>query len=79
MKYHIEMQPLAGRYVVVLKDPETSDLVKVFAVNASAAEMILLFRDGLDIETIARTLSDKYGASIDRVCADAKALLEKLG
>ena len=40
MKYRIEMQPLAGRYVVALKDPETGDLVKTFAVNASAAEMM---------------------------------------
>ncbi len=73
------MQPLAGRYVVALKDPETGDLVKTFAVNASAAEMIRLFRDGLDIEAIAQTLSDKYGVSIDRVRVDAEALLGKLG
>lgn len=79
MKYRIEMQPLAGRYVVALKDPETGDLVKTFAVNASAAEMIRLFRDGLDIEAIAQTLSDKYGVSIDRVRFDAEALLGKLG
>ncbi|MBR6865086.1 MAG: PqqD family protein [Bacteroidales bacterium] len=79
MKYRIEMQPLAGRYVVALKDPETGDLVKTFAVNASAAEMIRLFRDGLDIEAIAQTLSDKYGVSIDRVRVDAEALLGKLG
>ena len=79
MKYRIEMQPLAGHYVVALKDPETGDLVKTFAVNASAAEMIRLFRDGLDIEAIAQTLSDKYGVSIDRVRVDAEALLGKLG
>lgn len=79
MKYRIEMQPLAGRYVVALKDPETGDLVKTFAVNASAAEMIRLYRDGLDIEAIAQTLSDKYGVSIDRVRVDAEALLGKLG
>ena len=79
MKYRIEMQPLASRYVVALKDPETGYLVKTFAVNASAAEMIRLFRDGLDIEAIAQTLSDKYGVSIDRVRVDAEALLGKLG
>ena len=53
--------------------------MKTFAVNASAAEMIRLFRDGLDIEAIAQTLSDKYGVSIDRVRVDAEALLGKLG
>ena len=79
MKYQIEMQPLAGRYVVALKDPETGDLVKVFTVNASAAEMLRLYREGLDIEAIAQTISDKYGVPVDRVRGDAEELLEKLG
>ena len=78
MKYRIEIASLAGRYVVALKDPGTGDLVKTFAVNASAAEMLLLYRDGADVSTIARTLSDKYGVPADRVRADAEALLTKL-
>ena len=78
MKYQIEMQPLAGRYVVALKDPETGDLVKVFAVNGSAAEMIRLYRDGLDMEAITRVISEKYGVSSDLVRTDAEALLKKI-
>ena len=78
MKYRIEIAPLAGRYVVALKDPDTGDLVKAFAVNASAAEMLSLYRDGADAATIAQTLSDKYGVPIDRVRADAETLLAKL-
>lgn len=78
MKYRIEIAPLAGRYVVALKDPDTGDLMKTFAVNASAAEMLLLYRDGADVSTIARTLSDKYGVPADRVRADAEALLSRL-
>ncbi|MBR4228774.1 MAG: PqqD family protein [Bacteroidales bacterium] len=78
MKYRIEMQPLAGRYVVALKDPETGDLVKTFAVNASAAEMIRLYQDGLDVAAIADTLSQKYGVPADRIHADAEALLGRL-
>ena len=78
MKYRIEIQPLAGRYVVALKDPRTGDPIKVFTVNASAAEMIRLYRDGLDTETIALTFSEKYGVSTDRVRADAKVLLGKI-
>lgn len=78
MKYRIEIASLAGRYVVALKDPETGDLVKAFAVNASAAEMLLLYRDGADVSTIARTLSEKYGVPADRVRADVEALLANL-
>ena len=78
MKYQIEMQSLAGRYVVALKDPETGDLVKVFTVNASAAEIIQLYRDGLDVDAITRVISEKYGVSSDLVRTDAEALLRKI-
>lgn len=78
MKYQIEMAPLAGRYVVALKKPESGDLVKVFTVNASAAEMIRLYRDGLDVEVIARVISEKYVVPFTRVRTDVEELLKKL-
>ena len=78
MKYQIEMQPLAGRYVVALKDPKTGDLIKVFVVNASAAEMLQLYRDGNDIDAITRIISEKYGVPFGHVRADAEALLKNL-
>ena len=40
MKYRIEMQPLAGRYVVAFKDPGTGCLAKTVVLNGSAAEML---------------------------------------
>lgn len=79
MKYRIEIQPLAGRYAVALKDPATGNLVKALSVNGSAAEILRLFSDGMDISTIAKTLSEKYGVPAERVSADAKALIERLG
>ena len=72
------MQPLAGRFVVALKDSQTGNLVKVFTVNASAAEMIQLYRDGLNIEDIARIISEKYDVPTSRVRTDAEVLLKKL-
>ena len=78
MNCRIEIQPLAGRHVVALKDASTGNVVKVFTVNASAAEMLRLYRDGLDIQAIADTFSQKYGVPVNQVHADAKALLETL-
>ena len=72
------MEPLAGRHVVALKNPETGDLVKVFVVNASAAEMLQLHRDGMGLEELTRVISEKYGVLADRVRSDAEALLNKL-
>ena len=78
MKYQIELQPLAGRYVVALKDPTTGIPVKVFTVNNSAAEMIRLYRDGKDTLSIAQTISNQYGVPFDQVRSDVEALLGKL-
>ena len=78
MKYRIEMQPLAGRYVVALKDIQTGDLVKALTVNASAAEIIRLYCGGLDIDAIADSLHQKYGVLEEQVHADVEALLKKL-
>lgn len=78
MKYRIEVQPLAGRYVVALKDILTGDLVKVLTVNASAAEIIRLYCDGLDIDAIVDSLHQKYGIPKEQVHADVDAILKKL-
>lgn len=78
MKYRIEIQPLAGRYVVALKDIQTGDLVKALTVNASAAEIIRLYCGGLDIDAIADSLHQKYGVPEEQVHADVEALLKKL-
>ena len=75
MKYRIEMQPLAGRHVVAMKDPDTGDLLKTLVVNASAAEMLRLYLEGFDVSAIADTLSRKYGVPADRIHADVEAFL----
>ena len=78
MKYRIEILPLAGRYVVALKNLDSGDLVKTLSVNASAAEMIRLYSEGMDIPTIAQTLYEKYGVPVERIRSDAEALFSQL-
>ncbi len=79
MKYRIEMSPLAGRYVVAFKDPESGDLVKTMALNKSAAGMLQMHLDGMDVESIARSLSEKYGVPCEQIAKDASILFDKLG
>jgi hypothetical protein len=50
----------------------------VLTVNASAAEIIRLFCDGLDIDAIADSLHEKYGVPEEQVHADVDAILKKL-
>ena len=78
MNYLIEMQPLAGRYVVALKDPGTGDTVKVLSVNSSAAEMLRLRLEGHDVPSIAGILSERFGVSALQVSTDAENLFRKL-
>ena len=78
MKYRIEMQPLAGRFVVAFKDPETGCLVKAVALNGSAAEMLRLHLDGNDVDSIARIFSERYDIDAGHIAADASALFKKL-
>ena len=78
MKYRIDIEPLAGCYVVALKDQVTGDPVKVFTVNASAYEMLHLYKEGVDVETIARTMSEKYCVPANCVRDDIEALIAKL-
>ncbi len=78
MRYRIEMQPLAGRYIVALKDPESGETVKTMALNGTAGEMLKLHLEGQDIPAIARALSERYGVPADRIAADAEALFSTL-
>lgn len=75
MRYRIEMEPLAGRYIVAFKDPGSGELVKTLALNRSAGEMLKLHLEGHDVPAIARILSERYGVPADRIAADAEALL----
>lgn len=78
MKYKIEMEPLAGRYVVAFKDPDTGNLVKALSLNGSAAEMLRLYLEGNDIPSITRILSERYGVEPERIASDATAFFNKL-
>ena len=78
MKYRIEMQPLAGRYVVAFKDSETGCLAKAVALNASAAEMLRMHLEGHDVDSIAYILSERYGVDAGQIAADVSALFNKL-
>lgn len=72
------MEPLAGRYVVAFKDPDSGNLVKALSLNGSAAEMLRLYMEGNDIPSITRILSERYGVEPERIAADATAFFNKL-
>lgn len=76
--YRIEMEPLAGRYIVALKDPGSGEVVKTLALNRTAGEMLQLYLEGQDVPAIARVLAERYGVPAERITADAEALLSSL-
>lgn len=78
MQYRIEIEPLAGRYIVALKDPSSGEIKKTLALNRTAGEMVRLHVEGQDIPAIARTLSERYNVPAKRIAADAETLLSSL-
>ena len=74
MKYRIEMAPLAGRWIVALKDSDTSAVVKTMKVNAMAAEMMRGLSSGLSPEDLADSISRKYGVSREIVSRDLEPI-----
>lgn len=78
MKYRIEIEPLAGRYIVALKDPDSGELKKTLALNRTAGEMLKLHLEGHDIPSIAEILSERYRVPSNRIVVDAKTLLSSL-
>ena len=79
MEPKIEMQPLAGRYVVAFKDPKTGDILKVLTLNSTAGEMLRLHLDGHDIPSIERLMSERYCVSKRQIALDAEALFSRIG
>ena len=78
MQYKIEIEPLAGRYIVALKDPVSGEIKKTLALNRTAGEIVKLHVEGQDIPAIARTLSERYEVPAERIAADAETLLASI-
>jgi hypothetical protein len=78
MKYKIEIAPLADYYVVAVKDKTTGELKESFTLNESAADMLRLFCEGKDTESIAQEIANQYEAPVDMVTMDVKKFVDKL-
>lgn len=78
MRYKIEIAPLADHFVVVASDRETERLKEAFRLNESAADMLKLFCEGLDVEAVAQRVAEMYHAPLHIVLNDTKALADKL-
>ena len=78
MKYKIDIAPLSDYYVVVVKDIDTDDLKETFTLNESGADMLRLFCEGKDVETVANEMAEMYDIPEDVVNKDVLKLKEKL-
>ena len=79
MKYKIEIAPLADYYVVAVKDKNTSELKDVFTLNESGADMLKLFCQDNDMETVAKEMSTIYDIPIDIDIRDVRKFADYLG
>ncbi len=78
MKCKIEIEPLDDHYVIAAKDKQTDELIDVFTLNESGADMLKLFYAGGDISSVAQDISKMYEAPLDLILVDVKKFAEKL-
>jgi hypothetical protein len=78
MKYKIEMAPLADYYVIAVKDKTTGELKETFTLNESGADMLRLFCEGKDAQTIAVEIAKDYDAPIEMVTRDVMRFIDRL-
>lgn len=78
MKHSITILPLADHYVVVAKDKSTGETKQVFNLNESGAEMLSLFNEGHDAESVAGILADRYGIDTAIVMNDVNVFAGNL-
>lgn len=78
MKYKIEIAPLANYYVIGAKDKETGELVETFTLNESGTDMLKLFCQGKDINSVAEEMSEMYEIPFEQVIDDVTSFAEKL-
>lgn len=76
MKYNIKILPLADHYVAVTKDKRTGETKGVFNLNESGAEMLSLFIEGYDEESVADILAKRYGIDVAIVKNDVKTFAD---
>ena len=78
MKYKIEMAPLADYYVIAVKDKTTGELKEAFTLNESGADMMRLFSEGKDAQTIAAEIAKDYDAPVEMVTMDVLRFIDRL-
>ena len=77
-KYKLEIAPLVDYFVIAVKDKDTDELVETFTLNESGVDMLKLFCEGKDTETVAKEMANIYEAPLQAVTADVMNFSEKL-
>lgn len=78
MRQIVEIAPLADYFVVAVKDKTTGALIDSFTLNESAADILKLFCEGKNPETIIIEIAEMYDAPKDRITNDVKKIMDKL-
>ena len=78
MKYKLEIAPLADYYVIAVKDKTTGELKEAFTLNESGADMMRLFSEGKDAQTIAAEIAKDYDAPVEMVTIDVLRFIDRL-
>lgn len=78
MKFRIEIEPLADHFVVAAKDWKTGELKETFTLNESGVDMLRLFCQGKDVDSISHEMSEMYDAPMEVISKDVRTFADRL-
>ncbi len=78
MKYKIDIAPLCDYYVVAVKDKHTDELKETFTLNETGADMLKIFCQKEDWNTVAEDMAEIYEMSKESMSEDIEAFANKL-
>ena len=78
MRFKIEIEPLADHFVVAAKDWETGELKDAFTLNERGDDMLKLFCQGKDVDSISHEMSEMYDAPLEVISKDVRTFADRL-
>ncbi len=78
VKYHFELQPIAGMFVAVATGKDAERFSGVIELNESGAKIFALLQEGKSADEAVDEMQKIFDASADVIMADVQKIISML-
>ena len=78
LNYEYDIQEVSDVYVAYAKDRETGEVKKVFRLNETGVIILEALQDGVDIDEVAKRLTDGYDIDYETAKVEASKFITKI-